>query len=155
MNRPDLVETSAAIIAETFGSYVDAFRALTRQARIRFEAGDWLGVQRDAAHRFDLYTDAVGDGLARLRPLLGPRGRDRPTWTAIRGAYARRVASGDDSEQAETFFNSFTRKIFDTIGVDPAVEFVAPSAEAAPVVDDAVTRRFVRGGSLASLALEV
>ena len=149
------VEDGAAIIAETFASYVEAFRSLTRQARTRFEAEDWQGVQHDASLRFDLYPDAVAEGLARLVPLLAGRERDRPTWTALRAAYARRVAARVDVEQAESFFNSFTRKIFHTIGVDPAVEFLAPSGTPRTSTGAASAVRFERDGSLDELLLRI
>jgi isocitrate dehydrogenase kinase/phosphatase len=151
-----LVEDAAGIIAETFGLYVDAFRDVTRKARTHFESANWHGVQHDAAHRFDLYADAVNAGLVRLRPLLADRFDDRPTWTALREAFARAVASRGDVEVAESFFNSFTRKIFHTIGVDPAVEFVSRGTTAVPSPrPGAATVRFPRAGSLRRLAGEI
>jgi isocitrate dehydrogenase kinase/phosphatase len=155
MNRySDLprVEDGAAIIAETFRSYVERFRDLTHRARANFEDRDWHAVQRDSARRFDLYTEAVGEGLDRLRPLLGDRVTDRPTWTALRSAYERTIGARGDVELAETFFNSFTRKIFHTIGVDPAVEFILPDPETqSPQTPGAETIRFARAGSLRTL----
>jgi isocitrate dehydrogenase kinase/phosphatase len=44
------------------------------------------------------------------------------------------VASRGDVELAESFFNSFTRKIFHTIGVDPAVEFIVTRFARRPTV---------------------
>src|SRR5262245_7437834 len=123
LDRPEVAD-GAAIIADTYRSYVLRFGELTHRARANFERRDWHAVQRDSARRFDLYTEAVNEGLARLLPLLASRVKDRPTWTALRGAYARAIAGREDLELAETFFNSFTRKIFHTIGVDPAVEFI-------------------------------
>jgi isocitrate dehydrogenase kinase/phosphatase len=147
------VEDGADIIAETFRSYVERFRELTRRARANFESGDWHAVQRDSARRFDLYTEAVVEGLERLRPLLAERVADRPTWTALRGAYERAIGARGDVELAETFFNSFTRKIFHTIGVDPAVEFIVTQFASAPLpaATDAETIRFPRDGSLRDL----
>jgi isocitrate dehydrogenase kinase/phosphatase len=159
MNRyTDLprVEDGAAIIAETFRSYVERFRELTRRARANFETRDWHAVQRDSARRFDLYTEAVGEGLDRLRPLLGDRVTDRPTWTALRAAYERTIGSRADLDLAETFFNSFTRKIFHTIGVDPAVEFILPDPASQPLPDaGAETILFSRDGSLRALVREI
>src|SRR4029077_8269608 len=137
-----LVERGAGIIAGSFRAYVEGFRDLTRHAREHFESGNWHGVQHDAALRFDLYADAVNAGLLQLRPLLDDRIDDRPTWTALREAYARAIATRGDVELAESFFNSFTRKIFHTIGVDPAVEFLSSGTRTAPVPRSAdATRR--------------
>ena len=151
-----LVERGAAIIAESFRAYVEGFRDLTRNAREHFESGNWHGVQHDAALRFDLYADAVNAGFVKLGPLLGTRIDDRPTWTALRGAYARAIGSRGDVELAESFFNSFTRKIFHTIGVDPAVEFISSGMGAASLPPSAdSTRRFPRAGSLRRLVREI
>jgi isocitrate dehydrogenase kinase/phosphatase len=153
---PALVERGAAIIAEAFRAYVDGFRDLTRNAREHFESANWKGVQQDAARRFDLYAGAVSGGLLRLAPLLDARLDHRPTWTALRGAYAQAIASRGDVELAESFFNSFTRKIFHTIGVDPAVEFVSSSAATAHVPrPGAATMTFIRSGPLETLVREI
>src|SRR5262245_6611726 len=147
-----LVEDGASIIAESFRSYTERFRDLTHRARANFESRDWHAVQRDSARRFDLYLEAVQEGLDALRPILGDRIADRPTWTALRSAYARAVKGRPDVELAETFFNSFTRKIFHTIGADPAVEFVIPQLHwpAMPLAGAEMTT-FRREGTLASL----
>jgi len=151
-----LVERGAAIIADSFRAYVEGFRAVTRNAREHFESANWRGVQHDAALRFDLYADAVSAGLVNLRAMLGARIDDRPTWTMLRGAYATAMASRGDVELTESFFNSFTRKIFHTIGVDPAVEFISsgtiPPSTPRP---GAATLRFARGGSLRRLVREI
>jgi len=151
-----LVERGATIIAESFRDYVLGFRDLTRHARAHFESANWHGVQHDAAVRFDLYADAVSAGLAKLAPLLGGRLDDRPTWTALRTAYAGAVAPRGDVELAESFFNSFTRKIFHTIGVDPAVEFISSGAAPPPTPAAATaTVRFPRTGSLRRMVREI
>jgi len=151
-----LVTRGAAIIAESFRGYVNGFRDLTRHARAHFESANWHGVQHDAAVRFDLYADAVSTGLMRLVPLLGRRIDDRPTWTALRAAYAQAIAGRGDVELAESFFNSFTRKIFHTIGVDPAVEFMSSAMPAQPLpATESATRHFARTGSLRRLVREI
>jgi isocitrate dehydrogenase kinase/phosphatase len=151
-----LIERGAEIIAASFRAYVDGFRDLTRHARAHFESANWHGVQHDAALRFDLYADAVSHGLGRLRALLDERVDRRPTWTALREAYAAAIASRGDVELAESFFNSFTRKIFHTIGVDPSVEFISSRITATPATrPGAATRHFARDGALTSLVQEV
>jgi isocitrate dehydrogenase kinase/phosphatase len=145
-------DAAAAVIADTFHEYVSRFRQLTRRARAHFETQDWQAMQRDSARRFDLYTEAVNEGLAKLLALLGPRAEDRPSWTALREAFAARVATRWDVELAETFFNSFTRRIFHTIGVDPAVEYVTPGMSPRWLpVSTAGTTRFFPSGSLDAL----
>jgi len=151
-----LVAAGAAILLESFRDYVTGFREITRNARAHFESANWHGVQHDAALRFDLYADAVSTGLMRLVPLLGLRVDDRPTWTALREAFAAEVATRGDLELAESFFNSFTRKIFHTIGVDPSVEFIAPPrADGPSAAREDTTVTFPRSGSLRRLVGEI
>jgi isocitrate dehydrogenase kinase/phosphatase len=48
----------------------------------------------------------------------------RSVWTEAKRVYLEAVGDRADHELAQTFFNSVTRRLFDTVGVDPAVEFV-------------------------------
>jgi len=124
----DLATRGAEIIATSFQEYLLRFRELTRLARGYFERRDWHAIQSASSRRLDLYTEMVNDGLAALAELLGGRFTDRPSWTMLRAAYERRITGQRNEDLAETFFNSITRRIFHTIGVDPTIEFVVPAS---------------------------
>lgn len=148
---PTLARDAAAIIERTWIEYSEAFHRLTRQAHAHFDARHWGGILRDAAARLDLYKAALSTAIHELDGLLGSDLRARPTWTGLKGAYLDRVASRCDAELAETFFNSVTRRLFVTVGVDPAIEFVTSGLEAppAPRADHPpVTMTFSVGGSV-------
>jgi isocitrate dehydrogenase kinase/phosphatase len=131
----------AAIVRDAFDAYREGFRAFTARARAHFETGDWLAVQRHSAERLDLYGSCLNEALGRLRLRLGNRFHDRPLWRAANKVYARGLPGRRDAELAETFFNSVTRRVFATEGVDPAVEFVHPAAaEPLPTLFEGVTR---------------
>jgi isocitrate dehydrogenase kinase/phosphatase len=119
-----LAAPAAAAIAAGFDRYEQAFREVTRRARRRFERRDWMGGQLDAAERLDLYRRVLDEVVAQIRALLGPALKDRELWAAMKAAYSPLGAARADVELAETFFNSVTRRIFATVGVDPAIEFV-------------------------------
>ncbi len=156
MTHPDLVESGAAIIAESYLAYLAKFRDITRRARDHFETANWKAVQQDASDRLDLYGQAVEAGLNALAPLLDRRLDDRPTWTAIRDTYAHAFAPRGDVELAESFFNSFTRRIFHTIGVDPAVEFVSVSTRGSLVPESGTDSiSYPRSGSIDALVREI
>jgi isocitrate dehydrogenase kinase/phosphatase len=131
---PGPLTEPAELVADAFHMYAEQFRALTRHARGHFERRDWHGMQRESVRRLDLYGDVVAGALVGVRNLLGDRLHDRPVWTAVREAFAARVAGRPDAELAETFFNSIVRRVFHTVGVDPDVEFVDPGAPLAPHV---------------------
>ena len=48
---------------------------------------------------------------------------ERTVWAAMKSEHALRRGR-PDSESAETFFNSVTRRVFSTVGVDPAIEYL-------------------------------
>jgi isocitrate dehydrogenase kinase/phosphatase len=151
-----LARAGAEIIATAFETHVERLAALTRAAREHFERRDWPAMQRDSVDRLDVYGTSVGDGLERLRTLLGERVVDRRTWALLRAAYARRVGGRPDVELAETFLNSITRRIFHTIGVDPEIEFVSPASDVGPFAPPwSLSVTFAREDALESLVLRV
>ena len=116
-------DSAAALLAAEYAAYADRFDELTLRAAARFAARDWAGGQADAAERLALYRRHAGRVIAELPPLLGTRLADAQLWAAMREAHRVWSAGRLDSELAETFFNSVTRLVFGTIGVNPAVEF--------------------------------
>lgn len=127
-----LAHEAAAVLERSWNDYIEEFQRLTRRAREHFDARNWQAVQREAAARLALYADVVGAAIRGVEALLGEQARERARWTALRRAYFRRVARRSDAELAETFFNSVTRRLFGTVGVDRDIEFVTSDLEAMP-----------------------
>lgn len=129
---------AACAIHDSFNLYQAEFMAITRRAKTRFEQQDWPGMQTDAAARLDLYNQIVDRLVATMRQLLTGHVAEKEIWQGMKRAYADLIANRNDRELAETFFNSVTRRIFTTVGVDAAIEFVdtdfdQPLAKARPV----------------------
>jgi len=121
---PPPTERGAAAILRGFELYQRRFRRITNRARRRFLERDWQGSRRDTTRRLDLYGRIVARVVEGFHDTFGPHVRDRTLWTRMRAHYAELAAERPDIELAETFFNSVTRRIFDTVGVDTEVEFV-------------------------------
>src|SRR5208282_5856937 len=119
-----LARQVAAAIYAAFGDYEREFQAITRRAKVRFEQRDWHGLQHDALERLDLYPRVIARGVATIRKLLDFSEKDKKLWATMKPAYAELIGSCQDIELAETFFNSVSRRIFTTIGVDPRIEFL-------------------------------
>jgi isocitrate dehydrogenase kinase/phosphatase len=119
-----LARHAVATIFAAFGGYEHEFQAVTRRAKLRFEQRDWHGLQEDALERLELYPRVIARVVVEIRHLLDFSEKDKKLWATMKSAYAELIGSCQDIELAETFFNSVSRRIFRTIGVDPRIEFL-------------------------------
>ena len=130
MNPDNPVSTSrlanlvARSIRDTFEHFQVQFRAITCRAKQRFARQDWHGMQSDHRERLDVYASTVEQLQARIGSMLERRLHSRLMWASIKAVYSGLIDERDDWEIAETYFNSITRQIFSTIGVDNEIEFV-------------------------------
>ena len=113
----------AAIAANGFSEYRDAFIETTGRARDRFRDRDWHGLQEDSALRLELYNAEIQKTVVAIAVGTGEDAASRDIWEQARFVYDSVVAERRDAELARTFFSSITRRIFNTEGTDPAVEF--------------------------------
>lgn len=121
------VETAAHIIQKGFEDYRTQFMQITRRAKSRFERRNWHGIQYDSRERLELYKKVLRDTMTELKRELDMS--DRLLWKLLKPAYYELVKARPDHELAETFYNSLTRKIFTTQGVDAGIEFVSTHDE--------------------------
>ena len=130
--KPDrkLITELSQIIYDGFVHYNNLFHRITRRARTRFERRDWQGHQQDIVERVDLYEKSVRRIVLALRRHMGTRVKDRELWNAIRTYFGRRLEKVPDAGFIKTFFNSVTRRIFGTVGVDAKLEFVSSNLNA-------------------------
>ncbi|MBC8164124.1 MAG: bifunctional isocitrate dehydrogenase kinase/phosphatase [Roseiflexaceae bacterium] len=121
---------AASAVLRAFDAFTNRFQAVTGRARTRFEQREWHAAAADAAERLDLYRQALAELVAETQALLGARTEQHQLWIGIKAVYSALIARRDDAGIAETFFNSLTRRIFTTVGVDQQIEFVHPDFEA-------------------------
>jgi isocitrate dehydrogenase kinase/phosphatase len=151
MNDYELAEISAQRIYEGFLHYNEAFVRVTERACQRFAQRDWRGHQQDIVDRVDMYERAVGEIVDGLRELLGQQVIDRTLWKAIRGVFDERLENVPDVGFMKTFFNSITRRIFGTVGVNRDIEFLATPPEDEGIIRALSLCRFPYWGSLEQL----
>ena len=143
----------AALIAEHFRQYNEEFGRITRRAALNFLAEDWQGSQLDAVARIELYEQRVARCVASTASQLRSKRTEVALWMDIKRAYEIVVARRPDSDFYRTLFNSVTRDLFGTVGVNPEVEFCATSVGRA---SGAVPIRVYRvGGSLPTAVREI
>lgn len=119
-----LIDSLSAKVLAAFREYRSEFDAITERAKTWFEHRDWRASQRGLARRMDIYADVVSEVTADIRVVVGESRPDRGLWSRVKAAYAKLIAYRADEEIAETFFNSVTRALLGTVGVDTSTEFV-------------------------------
>ena len=149
-----LAALCAEAVQRAFCNYEAQFQAITQRARKRFLTRDWLGSYADATERLRLYTAVLDDLTAQIEELLGPRLCERSVWAAIKAVYSSRIAQTTAWEVAESFFNSLTRRVFATEGVDQGIEFVDTDFDAPPVVSTTDALRRYSAAPLADLLFQ-
>ncbi len=125
MSDNDLIAECSQIIYDGFIRYNNSFHRITRRARTRFEQRDWKGHQQDIVDRVDLYEKSVRRIVLSLRNTLDGRVKDEKLWHEIINYFSDRLNEVPDNDFIKTFFNSITRRIFGTEGVDPEIEFIS------------------------------
>jgi isocitrate dehydrogenase kinase/phosphatase len=113
-------DIAARIILDGFSRYRDAFHAITRDAKARYEVADWQGVLVANRQRLDLYR-------AHVRPIaedLREFNADAATWRSTKARYHTLSMTRADAELAETFFNSVHRLVTGDQAVDDSQMFV-------------------------------
>ena len=164
MNRAETISSAAAALTDSrlaalcaeavqhaFANYQGRFDEITRRARERFLARDLKGSYADSAERLHLYGNVLANLTTQITDLMGPRLRERNVWTAIKAVYSSFIAQSRAWEIGESFFNSLTRRVFATEGVDQAIEFVDSDFDAPPTSSPLDVRRIYSEAALPEL----
>ena len=127
-----IANIGAQTILQAYFGFLSEYQSITRRARQRFEQCDWRAMQRDSVERLELYKKVVDSTVAEIRGQLADRLYDKLIWASMKAVYSGLISDRDNWELAETFFNSTTRRIFTTVGVDQQIEFVDTDFDTPP-----------------------
>jgi len=152
---PSTIANCAQLIFDGFLRYDENFVRVTDRARRRFEQRDWKGHQQDTVDRVELYEKSVRRIVQTLQKNLGPRVNDHGLWNEIRFYYGQRIDGIPDSGFMKTFFNSITRRIFGTVGIDPELEFVSPAPDEGEAIEALRLRRYPHWGSVRDIFVQI
>jgi len=148
-----LAALCAGTVHRAFLDYDKHFHAITLRARERFLNRDWGKSYADAAERLHLYGREMEVLTKQIKEIMGLRLRERAIWTAMKAVYSSLIAPSGKREIAESFFNSLTRRVFATEGVDQAIEFVDTDFDQSPTTVPVDTRRVYSGASIQALLI--
>jgi isocitrate dehydrogenase kinase/phosphatase len=120
---------AARAIHTAYERWISGFEEITHRGRERFERRDWRGAQADATARLALYRIHLDGAVADVSDILEDAVLERTRWAAVKARHQQGLAGRPDAELARTFFNSVTRRIFSTVGADPAIEYLDPAPD--------------------------
>lgn len=123
MTKP-IPERCARQIDLAFEHFRHHFETLSRRAKVRFEQAQWELAQLDSQEKQKAYNEAVARAVEQLRENLAEQLKEKEVWNHIKLAFKARRKGKAQEEIARTFFNSVTRRIFSTVGVNPQIEFL-------------------------------
>ncbi|MCG3140491.1 MAG: Isocitrate dehydrogenase kinase/phosphatase [Anaerolineae bacterium] len=147
-----LANLGAGVLRNGFDAYHGEFKAITRRAKTRFEQCDWQGIMADAQERLEIRNKVLTRTVQAIHDLLAARVHDHSIWVGIKAVYSGLIADRDDWEIEETFYNSVTRRIFATVGVDAQIEFVDTDFDAPPThARTPIFRSYAQASSTAAL----
>jgi isocitrate dehydrogenase kinase/phosphatase len=134
-----------------FFTYQAEFHIITRRAASRFLRCDWQGAYADAAERLGLYGRVLDQLVITIHGLMGHRLEEKPIWAATKAVYSSLITHSNEWEIAESFFNSLTRRVFATAGVNQQIEFVDSDFDAPPTDLPSTVQRGYQGAELRDL----
>jgi isocitrate dehydrogenase kinase/phosphatase len=143
----DLIDSTVKLLIDGFDDYNASFSDLCQRGKRRFEQGDRAGMRACVVARIELYDQSVVELISRLDEVLGSRLFSRSIWKSVRSAYESGIEGRLDAELYKTYFNTITRRLFKTRGVDPAIEFVALDIEPTDRITHSVSRHVYACGS--------
>lgn len=126
----DPAAAGLSVILEAYAAHRCEFDRITARAGTHFASRRWREMQADATRRLGSYRAAIDRLEEAVAAAMGGRTGDRLVWAEMKRRLAAELAGRHDAPLAATFFNSITRRLFDTVGVARDVEFV--SGEAPP-----------------------
>ncbi len=124
VQSPKKITYQAAVIIYTdYKLLIKTYLKITEGGKERFEKRAFNELFKDAQKRYGLYRGFIGDTLQKLTALLNKKVNRTTIWKEINKEYSMLMSHRKDRHVAETFFNSLTRKIFNTKGFNPEIEF--------------------------------
>jgi len=133
----DKAQEVGVCVAESFDTYRSEFLDVTRRAKENFALQEFSQHQINSQIRLLLHRQSVNSCVEKISILVKEKSEDekRQIWVAARHLFAQAIAWRSDSELAETFFNSVTRRLFTMVGFDDDLEFRWFGGIALPIVD--------------------
>ncbi len=100
----------ALAMIQGFNKHYTLFRQTSREAKMRFENGDWLGVHQAVKERIRFYDDRVDECVERLRHEFDAQGIDDMTWQQVKLLYIGLLLNHKQPELADFASQLFSQR---------------------------------------------
>ncbi|MBU6492432.1 bifunctional isocitrate dehydrogenase kinase/phosphatase [Pandoraea sp.] len=117
----------ARTMLDGFDKHYRLFRDVSVDAKARFEAGDWLGLQTLQRERIAFYDQRVQETVETLEDEYDAEDLEQEVWQQIKLHYIGLLTDHRQPECAETFFNSVSCKILQRAYFNNNFIFVRPA----------------------------
>ncbi len=117
----------ARALVAGFDQHYRLIRASSAQAKERFEAGDWQGVQKAVRERIPYYDNRVVETEQALHQQFGSEILNTTLWQQAKLFYIGLLVDHRQPELAETFFNSVCCRILHRTYFNNTFIFVRPA----------------------------
>ena len=156
MKVNEYADLAARLTLDAFDAFNAAFQNITHRAKQKFEEQDWAGGRQDATERLDLYDQELDQVTSQLETALNGQVKEPTLWVSAKQRFVLLVARRYDIDRAETFFNSVTRKMLRTLGINREVEFFYLHSKTKSLHQgETVFRRYTKYADTRSLVLNV
>lgn len=125
-HQHDAIAKVIELLWTGYTEYGESFSQIIQRVADRFEDRDWKGIHEDTVTRLDLYSAVVGRTCQLVLDCMGLDAQNPDLWRIIKPRFADSLTDRHDAELAATFYNSVNRRILQTVGIEPELEFVAP-----------------------------
>ncbi len=145
MDTPNTIHPIARRIAtalvEGFDRHYLLFRQCSREAKQRFEQGQWQSVQLAAKERIQYYDDRVQECVDRLHMEFKADSLGEGIWQQVKFHFVSLLVNHKQPECAETFFNSVCCRILHRDYFNNDFIFVRPTISTEHIESDPPTYR--------------
>lgn len=149
------LEQAASLILTGFGRYFQCFQLMTQAARGLFEKACWAETQEIAKQRIDLYKEIITEISAELQEQTASGCETSSFWQALKPVYQAQIATLDNRELLETFYNSVFCYLFRHEQIDDDLMFVGGETPAAPIIGDTLVNRYTICSSIRALIYQI
>lgn len=118
------VQHLAEVILKNYDYLIKTYLNITSIGKRYFEKKLFSELFSNAQKRYRLYGNVVKDTLQEIEYIMKEDLSNREKWRCLKNEYSLLIKNREDRTISETFFNSITRKVFQTESFDPNIEFL-------------------------------